>query len=551
MVSDERLTRNYIDNFENSTVTKVIDPYPSLTSPFEKFISLDSFSCSTSNFYVSDRGTLVCDSLANRSVLYVDCDLSELVCKDIKSVMVHCLISSSQTVTLNSVGFAELTDTYKDVGIKVNGTYYVDETFDISMISNGSIVSLITGSSIRLFFDLSCGFLGTSCEISGLKVEVEFENRLQDEIDAVHNRMQGELESYYDKSEVNEKFDDYYDKETIDAIIEGGIDTSNFLTKTLEDDFSYVGKNELDLDNLAHNTDWTLIDDEYYENTFQGESTLLIDGLDLSSWANARLIYIGIYANYIGDSTRLKIKNTGFIFNNKKYYTSFGAIYDLDIFDSDYNIKESEGYIGSYGTFEGAIPVHLKKLTTSQMSNFLANAKFFITFESDIEQSFGISAYMIMGVTGSQLYDEIDAVIDRLRRSDAIGEYVTEGELDTELKDYELNRNKIQHWIGRPTNENLYPSAILVWDSIQSKQPLLVSGTNIKTINNQSILGSGNITIQGGEGGSVIGTGSFSINNNGHLIVELPNAVDNPYFINNNGHLIYDTSNSYNGGLIE
>ena len=51
----------------------------------------------------------------------------------------------------------------------------------------------------------------------------------------------------------------------------------------------------------------------------------------------------------------------------------------------------------------------------------------------------------------------------------------------------------------------------------------------------------------GGGGGSVIGTGSFSINNNGHLIVELPNAVDNPYFINSNGHLIYDTSNTHNG----
>ncbi len=81
---------------------------------------------------------------------------------------------------------------------------------------------------------------------------------------------------------------------------------------------------------------------------------------------------------------------------------------------------------------------------------------------------------------------------------------------------------------------------------LNAKQNTLVSGTNIKTINNNSLLGSGNITIQGGSG-SVIGTGSFSINNNGHLIVELPNAVDNPYYINNNGHLIYDTSNTHNG----
>ena len=34
-----------------------------------------------------------------------------------------------------------------------------------------------------------------------------------------------------------------------------------------------------------------------------------------------------------------------------------------------------------------------------------------------------------------------------------------------------------------------------------TKQDILVSGTNIKTINNQSLLGSGNIEIQGGSGG--------------------------------------------------
>lgn len=37
-----------------------------------------------------------------------------------------------------------------------------------------------------------------------------------------------------------------------------------------------------------------------------------------------------------------------------------------------------------------------------------------------------------------------------------------------------------------------------------TKQDNLVSGENIKTLNNQSLLGSGNITIQGGGGGSVV-----------------------------------------------
>ena len=76
---------------------------------------------------------------------------------------------------------------------------------------------------------------------------------------------------------------------------------------------------------------------------------------------------------------------------------------------------------------------------------------------------------------------------------------------------------------------------------------MVLDKVKLKTINNNSIIGEGNITIQGGGGGSVIGTGSFSIDSNGHLIVELPDAVDNPYYIDNNGHLIYDTSNTHNG----
>lgn len=76
-----------------------------------------------------------------------------------------------------------------------------------------------------------------------------------------------------------------------------------------------------------------------------------------------------------------------------------------------------------------------------------------------------------------------------------------------------------------------------------TKQDTLISGTNIKTINNTSLLGSGNITIQGGGGtGGVVMVGSFEINNEGHLIATIPDGASNPYSIDNNGHLIYDTA---------
>ena len=76
-----------------------------------------------------------------------------------------------------------------------------------------------------------------------------------------------------------------------------------------------------------------------------------------------------------------------------------------------------------------------------------------------------------------------------------------------------------------------------------SKQDTLISGENIKTINHQSLLGSGNITIEGGGGGgSIVMVGSFEIDNNGHLIATIPDGASNPYSIDNSGHLIYDTA---------
>lgn len=57
-----------------------------------------------------------------------------------------------------------------------------------------------------------------------------------------------------------------------------------------------------------------------------------------------------------------------------------------------------------------------------------------------------------------------------------------------------------------------------------TKQDTLVSGTNIKTINNESILGEGNIDIQGGGGGSSYTAGDgIDINND---VISVTGKVD-------------------------
>ena len=71
--------------------------------------------------------------------------------------------------------------------------------------------------------------------------------------------------------------------------------------------------------------------------------------------------------------------------------------------------------------------------------------------------------------------------------------------------------------------------------AVPNKQDRLVSGTNIKTVNNQSLLGNGNIEIS--VGGSYIAYPSFSINNNGHLI--MTDGAEGLFTIEN-GHLKYN-----------
>lgn len=87
------------------------------------------------------------------------------------------------------------------------------------------------------------------------------------------------------------------------------------------------------------------------------------------------------------------------------------------------------------------------------------------------------------------------------------------------------------------TAEAATPSAVkAAYDLANGKQDKLTSGTNIKTINGQSLLGSGNITIEGGSGGSggnyvekeVLGetvVANIQGFNTGNMVYGLPDTV--------------------------
>ena len=75
-------------------------------------------------------------------------------------------------------------------------------------------------------------------------------------------------------------------------------------------------------------------------------------------------------------------------------------------------------------------------------------------------------------------------------------------------------------------------------NSISGKQDTLISGTNIKTINNQSILGEGNITIEGGGTGVTYSAGTnIDITDNVISVTGISVPTSNTAFTNDAGYI--------------
>lgn len=94
-------------------------------------------------------------------------------------------------------------------------------------------------------------------------------------------------------------------------------------------------------------------------------------------------------------------------------------------------------------------------------------------------------------LTSDDVVDEVNQE-DKPVTSNAVYEYITEDE-----KVIASALNDLNERIG----DNEVVTAAALTDLNSKKQNKLVSGTNIKTINNQSLLGEGNITISGGGSG--------------------------------------------------
>lgn len=123
--------------------------------------------------------------------------------------------------------------------------------------------------------------------------------------------------------------------------------------------------------------------------------------------------------------------------------------------------------------------------------------------------------------TGIPKTDLASAVQTSLNNADTAYQKPSTGIPVTDFK--ESVRTELTR-IGEVTNG--YSGLNAISTAIGNKQDKLVSGTNIKTINGQSLLGSGNITIEGGTGGSSSGESKEIVTTHNSVIENLePNKI--------------------------
>lgn len=77
------------------------------------------------------------------------------------------------------------------------------------------------------------------------------------------------------------------------------------------------------------------------------------------------------------------------------------------------------------------------------------------------------------------------------------GDFVTNSDLTEKLSN-KADKTEIPSKVSQLENDSEFQTKSQLDNAVNQKQDILVSGTNIKTINNESILGEGNITIQAG-----------------------------------------------------
>lgn len=316
----------------------------------------------------------------------------------------------------------------------------------------------------------------------------------RDNVTSVEN---AEKKEFITRGEFDSDLTNYYTKEEVDELL------------------ANVGE---DIPYFVVNSDWT----GYEKGDFESVRQAIINGKPHFIYAPAPL---GGYfsPNYV------KV-DFGQITCHFFYHTDKGANYYFFVYFHSDRINKSEKTIfyattaelaemGSYTLFienDEQFGYQFYGKTTSSLKNYYNNNKNIAIKVKDNDVFYDANNISFTDDNGAIFF--IDKIVDgelisvkfEVGYDDEIGENyikkITEtkivggsGESDVDLSDYYTKDETDSKYQPKGNYLTSIPSNYVTDDELEGKQATLVSGENIKTINGQSILGSGNISIEGGD----------------------------------------------------
>ena len=332
------------------------------------------------------------------------------------------------------------------------------------------------------------------------------------------------LNDYYTRGEIDGKLDelvvgdldlsDYYTKAQIDKklgeIEEGDIDLTNYYTKAQIDNKGYltsIPKEYVTESELAAKKYISAIPSEYVTESELEERLKDVDvdltGVATESWVEGKgYLNSSEVDKKIEDAVLKEVDLSSYYtkqqIDNKGFITSIPSEY---VTESE---LESKGYISAIPT-EYVTESELESkgyLTREDVGDIDVDLSDYYTKEQIDGKNFVTNGDLVMKgyATKEEVQTEVSKIdlTDYYKKGESDSKYQPKGSYLTSIPSEYVTETELS---GKGYATQGYVDRVET--QLSTKQPQLVSGTNIKTINGESILGSGNIEIKGGSGSDV------------------------------------------------
>ncbi len=448
----DRLQRTDIDKVTDDRITLALDSFNTVRSPYvhETF---DDYKC---NNWVLIEDEFVKYNLAEDDYLTLVYDpISNLSEKDIKKIIVsfdYELEDYDSLPILDNVSILHDSIDYLSTNLELNDEMHMDIDCLLFGIDNEVLNNIISERGFGIGLNFNGNKSNATLKLSKIHLSFEFANKLSDETDAVVNRLIPEVDFWregsklylqvggVDKSKEHESRIDSYTKDEVDELLLGKVNIE--LGKGLSaNDYTLSEKNKLQsIENEANN----------YVHPLVHNTNIIVE-------PNA-LVNIGTNALDNQETINSAIDS---VLEEKADISSFGAV----ALSNDYDDLDNKPLI----------PENISDLNND--SNFIEKSNINGLIKND--GSIDTTRYL------SQHQD----LSNYLQKSNVNGLVKNDGTIDTTTYLSSLPSHN---------HDDRYYTESEVDAALSGKQAALISGTNIKTVNNTSLLGSGNITISGG-----------------------------------------------------